>query len=228
MQNIYVVTHAQSQHHIENRVGGWYDTGLTALGQRQAKAAAARLETLTSHSKTSAPKMNSLPYLISSDLKRAAETADIIGHALGTTSILDPGFRENSYGAADGKPQAWLDERITMAPDDNRLDHLVVTGAESKRSFITRIYKSMNALQKSSLADAAAAHTDTDTTIIIVTHGYALTFVIAAWIGLKIEDAGYVNFTAAPAGITHLYQDDGFRNKGVKVLNDTRHLGGMG
>ena len=202
MQNVFVVTHAQSQHHLEDRVGGWYDTGLTDLGRRQAKAAAKRLDRLTSGTNIS---------LVSSDLKRASETAEIIGAVLGSSVSLDKGLRENSYGEADGKPQSWLDERIVVAPEDDRLDHIVVAGAESKRTFIERIYGSMSQLPLSS-------------DVVIVTHGYALTFVIAYWIGMRIEDAAYVNFAATPAGITHLMKDDFFRNNAVKFLNNAAHL----
>lgn len=202
MQNIFVVTHAQSQHHVEGRVGGWYDTGLTDFGKAQAKAVAGRLENLTSKANIG---------IVSSDLKRASETADIIGSVLGSHVSLDKGLRENSYGDADGKPQSWLEERIVVAPEHDRLDHIVVGGAESKRTFIERIYGSMSKLPVSS-------------DMVIVTHGYALTFVIAHWIGMGIENAAYVNFAATPAGITHLKKDDFFRNKAVKFLNDTSHL----
>lgn len=202
MQNIFVVTHAQSQHHLEKRVGGWYDTGLTELGKRQAGAAAKRLVTLCSGRDTC---------IVSSDLKRAAETASIIGESLGASVSFDAKLRENSYGEADGKPQSWLDERIMVAPEHDRLDHIVVSGAESKRTFIQRIYNSMSQLPSSS-------------DVIIVTHGYALTFVIASWVGLRIDDAGYVNFSATPGGITHLKKDDFFRNNAVIFLNDVSHL----
>lgn len=204
MQNIFVVTHTQSHHHIEGRVGGWYDTGLTELGRQQAGAVAARLETLVSGADT---------YLVSSDLMRASETAGVIGARLGVPVSLDKGFRENTYGEADGKPQAWLDKRMTVAPEHDRLDHIVVNQAESKRAFITRIYEAMTRLPDAS-------------EIIIVTHGYALTFVVANWIGLRLSDAGHVNFAASPGGITHLKQDDFFRNKAVMTLNDVSHLPG--
>lgn len=46
MKTLYVVTHPQSIHHVEKKVGGWYDTSLTDLGHRQAKAIAARLTAL--------------------------------------------------------------------------------------------------------------------------------------------------------------------------------------
>ena len=204
MQNIFVVTHAQSEHHLENRVGGWYDTGLTALGRKQAKAAADRIAELLAGREVC---------VICSDLKRAAETAGIIAGRLSVSASPDKGFRENSYGKADGKSQSWLDDRIIPAPEDNRLDHIVVEGAESKRAFIARIYKSMSMLP-------------TVSDVVIVTHGYALTFVIASWIGMRLEDAAYVNFAASPGGISHLKKDDFFKNNAVVFLNETAHLNG--
>ena len=62
---------------------------------------------------------------------------------------------------------------------------------------------------------------------VVVTHGYALTFVIAYWIGMRVEDASYVNFAATPAGIMHLKKDDFFRNNAVEFLNDASHLKGI-
>ena len=59
---------------------------------------------------------------------------------------------------------------------------------------------------------------------IIVTHGYALTFIIAHWIGMPLESATHVNFSASPGGLTHLVEDDFFRNRAVKMLNDVTHL----
>jgi probable phosphoglycerate mutase len=206
MQNIFVVTHAQSEHHVERRVGGWYDTDLTKFGVAQAEATASRLRQLISDPN---------PALISSDLKRASETASIIGDELGVPVSLDAGLRENSYGEAEGRAQTWLDQRIVAAPDHNRLDHIVVKGAESKRTFVDRIYNSMANLPET-------------TNTIIVTHGYALTFVISYWIGLPLEHAEYVNFSASPAGITHLAQGGFFQNKVVHFISDTSHLPHIG
>jgi Histidine phosphatase superfamily (branch 1) len=36
VQNIYVVTHPEATHHIEDRVGGWFDSELTDKGLGQA------------------------------------------------------------------------------------------------------------------------------------------------------------------------------------------------
>jgi len=202
MRNIYVVTHTQSEHHIDGLVGGWYDTGLTSFGQEQAQTVAKRLDMLVSRFDVG---------LVSSDLKRASETAKIIGDRVGVSAMLVTGLRENSYGLADGKKQNWLDERIIAASDHDRLDHVVVEGAESKRTFVERIYASMGALPEKS-------------DVIIVTHGYALTFVIASWVGMRIEDTGYINFRATPGGLTHMQEDDFYRNRAVQFINDVSHL----
>ena len=125
MKDIYVVAHAQSQHHVDRVVGGWFDTGLTPLGERQAAAAAKRLRTLLDAQSAT---------IVSSDLKRAAETAAIIGARLGQPVALDPDLREMSYGSAGGRPQAWMREHESFAPrTGDRMDHRSVPDGESRR-----------------------------------------------------------------------------------------------
>ena len=204
MKNIYVVTHTESVHHVEGNVGGWYDTGLTKQGESQAKRAAERLQDLI---KPETPKITS------SDLLRAKETAEFIGSAFGCEVQTTPDLREMSYGIAEGRPQLWLDERILPAPDDNRLDHLSIEGGETKRDFILRIYRALDEIVRGDVP----AH-------VVVTHGFALTFIVARWIEMPIESAGFVNFRASSGGITHLQLDDFWRNRGVILLNDTTHL----
>ena len=59
---------------------------------------------------------------------------------------------------------------------------------------------------------------------VIVTHGFAVTFVLASWIRMPIESLGYVNFRAASGSITLLREDDYFHNRQVVSLGDMRHL----
>ncbi|ASY71586.1 hypothetical protein EFR01_58730 [Sinorhizobium fredii] len=59
---------------------------------------------------------------------------------------------------------------------------------------------------------------------IIVTHGFALTFVIAAWIKMPLDAAGYVSFPARSGSITHLRQDDFWKSRSVVILADVSHL----
>jgi len=204
MKNIYVVTHTESIHHVEKKVGGWYDTGLTENGKHRAQRVATRLQEGFKVSK---------PTITSSDLLRAKETADVLASTLGSRVELDSRLREMSYGIAEGRSNRWLQERITIAPDDNRLHHRHIDGGETKAEFLARIYEAM---------DEIIAHENPNQ--IIVTHGFALTFVIARWIGMPAEAAGLVNFQGRSGGITHLQQDDYWRNRGVKLLNDLSHF----
>jgi len=59
---------------------------------------------------------------------------------------------------------------------------------------------------------------------IIVTHGVALTFVVAAWIKMPIESLGHVGFKVRSGSITTLHEDDLYRGRRVIRLGDTRHL----
>lgn len=64
---------------------------------------------------------------------------------------------------------------------------------------------------------------------IIVTHGFALTFVaaawiVAAWIGMPLEAVGFVNFTVPSGSITHLRQDNYWCNRAVTSLGDVCFL----
>lgn len=88
-----------------------------------------------------------------------------------------------------------------------------VAGAETKWSFATRVYACMERI----LAGCAEHQ-------VIVTHGFAATFVLATWIKMLIEAAGYVNFRVSSGSVTELRQDDYLRNRQIVRLNDVTHL----
>lgn len=206
MRNVFVVVHTESQHHIEGRVGGWYDSELSPFGHEQAQQVAAEIHSLVP---AGAPCS-----VHSSDLARAAQTAEPIASLLGAELVKDPGLREMSYGAAEGRPEAWLKDRFVPAPPHNRLDHdSGIDDAETKRQFALRIYDAVDRI-----LDEDVEHQ------VIVTHGFALTFVVMAWARVPIEAAAWVNLASTPGGITHLNEDDFFHNRGVRFLNKTAHL----
>jgi probable phosphoglycerate mutase len=207
MKHLYVVTHPQSQHHTEGRVGGWYDRGLTELGRRQAAAIGERLRELIPED---APAE-----LYSSDLLRASQTAEAIARCIGVPMQITADLRENSYGEAEGQSQAWLDARFIFPPKSgNRLDHRYgIAGAESRRELAGRMYRAMEGILTSPCAHQ-----------IIVTHGFALTFVVAAWVKMPLEAAGYIAVKSTSGGITQLLEDDVFHNRAIVSLNDTTHL----
>jgi probable phosphoglycerate mutase len=209
MRSLYVVTHPESGHHVSGLVGGWHDDGLTVRGLRQAARIAARIRELVPAGSSSE--------IYSSDLVRAAQTAALIAQALDTEPVLTRGLREISYGSAEGRPQAWLDERFLPPPPlgDRMNHHDGLVGSESRRDFASRVYDAV-----AEILTSPCSHQ------VIVTHGFALTFVVAAWIHLPLDAAGYVNMRASSGGITLLVEDDFFHNRSVVNLNDTSHLTG--
>lgn len=207
MKHLYVVTHPQSRHHTEGLVGGWYDSGLTDLGLRQAASIGQRIRELLPED---APAE-----LHSSDLVRAYRTAEVIARRIRAPIQTTADLREISYGDAEGKPRSWLDERFVHAPRiGNRMDHRYgIPGAESKRESGQRIYRAMDRI----LASPCSYQ-------IVVTHGFALTFVVAAWIKMPLDSAGYIAVRSTSGGITHLFEDDVFHNRGIVSVDEASHL----
>ncbi|WDZ75169.1 histidine phosphatase family protein [Ensifer adhaerens] len=205
MKDLFVVTHTESVHHLEGKVGGWYDTDLTARGRQDAEATAERLMDLIGGGDVE---------IHSSDLRRASGTADAIARRFQRPVMETADLREISYGVAGGRPQAWLDAHYSPAPDDNRLDHdCGIEGAETRRDVALRVFPCVDAIVERPCG-----------TQIIVTHGFTLTLVIAAWMKIPIDATGFLSFPAKSGSITHLRRDDFFRNRAVVSLADVSHL----
>ncbi|MEM7349300.1 MAG: histidine phosphatase family protein [Acidobacteriota bacterium] len=200
MAKLYAITHTEATHHVERRVGGWYDSELTQSGHEHAERIAEAL----------LARLDDPPHLYSSDLKRAEQTANPIADAFNTTARLDGDLREVGCGVAEGKASGWLDERIVFPPrDGERLDHKICEGAETRRTAATRIYRFMDRL-------LAAEHDSA----IVVTHGFAVTFVISAWLGIPIEGLGHIVYRADPGSITTLDLDIRWGSRRLVNLNE--------
>lgn len=164
MRTVYVVTHPEVTHHTDGVVGGWHDSKLTALGVRDAASIAKAL-------RESIPDGSHVE-LFSSDLQRARQTANAVSELLGIEPVLDRRLHEKSYGEAEGKPQEWLEERFVPPPAvGDRMEHDEgIRGAETRVAFARRIYAAMAEVLQSRCQQQ-----------IIVTHGFAVTFVVASW-----------------------------------------------
>lgn len=197
-------------HHVSEVVGGWFDSELTERGRGQAGLIAERIRELVPD--------DSAVELYSSDLTRSAQTARAIAERLGVEPTLMTGLREKSCGEAEGRAQTWLEERFAPPPPagDRMNHHEGIEGAETKHEFASRIYDAVRTILSSPCSHQ-----------VLVTHGFALTFVVAAWIHMPLESAGYVNVRSNSGGITVLEQDDFLHNRTVVSLNDTSHLAAM-
>jgi len=88
--HVHLVRHGQSTWNREGRLQGQaVHPGLTALGQTQAESAAAILSDV----------VDGPAALWSSDLVRAAQTAEVVGRRLGLPVRHDDGLREHGEGA---------------------------------------------------------------------------------------------------------------------------------
>lgn len=206
MRTVYVVTHPEATHHVDRLVGGQYDSDLTDRGRAHADRVADEL----------AARVSDAPVEVrSSDLLRTRVTAQRVADRLHTAVHLDPRLREKSYGDAGGKPQAWLDARFVPPPlAGERMRHDEgIAGAETKWDLAVRVYAAMADVLSSSVSQQ-----------VVVTHGMAATFVLAAWIEMPVEAAGRVAFRFTPGGITTLKEDDYFHNRTVRELNFVGYL----
>lgn len=88
--HLYLARHGETVWNIEARVQGWGDSPLTETGIRQAEALADRLADIP------------LVAVYSSDLGRAASTAEIVAKRHGLKVETMPAFREMSWGDWEG------------------------------------------------------------------------------------------------------------------------------
>ncbi len=92
--HVHLIRHGQSTWNREGRLQGQaVHPGLTALGQSQAGSAAAIL----------AGVVDGPAALWSSDLVRAAQTAEVVGRRLGLPVQHDDALREQGLGALEGR-----------------------------------------------------------------------------------------------------------------------------
>lgn len=114
------------------RCGGDLDVPLTALGRQQARAVAERIARLD-------PPVH---LIVTSDLKRNRETADIIARSLGTdvTMLVQPAFSERRLGEWNLRPiaetQPWFEARRTPP------------GGESDDEFTYRVADAVRAIKR--------------------------------------------------------------------------------
>lgn len=205
-RRLIVVEHPEATHHVEGHVGGWFDSELTEQERERAGAVAERLRALVSAGEPAE--------VWSSDLRRAAETAEMVAGRLQVRPVLLPGLREVSYGVAEGRPEALLHARFVPPPAvGDRMDHDVgIEGAETCRQVATRVY----AATEQALASPCRKQ-------VVVTHGFALTFVVSAFVGMPLGAAGRIGVRSTSGGTTGLEKDGRFHDRTIVSVDDVSH-----
>lgn len=85
--------HGETAWNVRRVIQGWRGTGLNALGLRQASLAAGRFRKM-------GPRID---YIVSSDLKRAMQTAMALGKALRLPVVARQDLRERNFGDWEGR-----------------------------------------------------------------------------------------------------------------------------
>lgn len=164
---LYLLRHGQTDWNRERRLQGWLETELNATGRAQAAKQAQLMKDRLSPSEL-------LP-LFSSPLKRAAETAKILGDALGSVPIYDDRLREIQMGAWQGLTHAEVASRWPDHYSAHKTDfHLSLNTIDGEKlaAFARRLDSVLTALAGPS---------------ILVTHGIALQFIRGRLLGLDLE-----------------------------------------
>ena len=114
--DLYLVRHGETESNKQKRYQGWTESPLSTLGIRQAEMVGFFL---------AAQKIEGL---YSSDLKRAVNTARVIGVSSGLEPVVTPLLREIHFGEWEGQTfneiektwgneiSAWLDDPFHVAP----------------------------------------------------------------------------------------------------------------
>ena len=203
VQNLILVRHGQAEHHLGGVTGGWTDLPLTDRGRADAAATARFLA-----ERSPFP----LRSLLSSDLKRASQTAEIISAAVGLPLELSPSLRELNNGVAAERTTADA-KALELPRTQPDLDWVPYPEAESWRMMYERVASFCAGLEAEG-RDAC----------VVVGHGHAMICLINWFLGLTSdENLTKLMYELRPCSISHLRADpDGSRR--VVRLNDVSHL----
>lgn len=153
---LYLVRHGESTWNVEGRLQGQtHEPRLTERGRAQAQDAGRRLQ----HCE--------VRRILSSDLARAVETAEILGEALGLPVGTTPLLREQALGDMEGKIAMEL--RAEPTPPGEDISEIRWGGGESLQDVWLRLSSFVDGLRDEDAAGDA----------ILVSHGDTLRVLLA-------------------------------------------------
>ena len=153
LRRLILLRHGQTDYNIDGRMQGHIDSNLTAEGHDQAAAAAPVLAEL-------APDR-----VISSDLRRAVDTAEVVAAACGVPVKFDARLRETHLGHWQGRTVAEIDRDYPGAIAEWRSDPAwAPPGGESRIAVVARSRPVVDELE----AEFADARSET---VLLVAHG---------------------------------------------------------
>jgi len=169
---VYLVRHGQSEWNVRRLTQGQTThPALTALGREQAAGAAEAIAADLARLGLSAAR------LVTSDLVRAVETAQIVGERIGLVPELDARLREQHLGELEGR--SYEDSWARAELHDWSDPELPLAGGESVGQVRRRLA-------------AVLAKLAPGTTTVLVSHGDAIRSAVAHLLGQSLTDAPWV------------------------------------
>ena len=160
--NWYFVRHGEIQANVKKIYAGWSEEGLTRKGRQEAAEAAKIVSNFNIDS------------IYTSPLKRAVQTAEIIGDFLKKSPILEEGFKELRLGIWEGMgeeeitrqfPEKW--KIWTTSPAE-----LILEGRETLQELVERVLAGLKRVKQR----------EVDGSVLVVTH-VAIIRVLLLYVG---------------------------------------------
>jgi probable phosphoglycerate mutase len=211
---LWLIRHGESQGNLEQRIQGWDDSPLTDLGRQQARLVAQRLA-----------QEAQLSEIISSPLRRAAETAELIGQALSLPVRFDRRLNEYNFGPLNGMTRQDIARDYPQVPLAWKANEFweLLPGEEGDPAFEARVKAAINQIVTEMAEETAAA---------VVTHGGTLNACLRTCLG--IVDRGWRTFAFDNASVSLLQIQTSTRqasamdttrtNYRILLLNDISHV----
>lgn len=166
LRRLVLLRHGQTEHNVAGRMQGHVDSQLTERGLAQAAGVAPEIARF-------APDR-----LISSDLRRAVDTADVVGAACGRPVKLDPRLRETHLGEWQGRSVAEIEESWPGAIAVWRSDPgWTPPGGESRIEVVRRSRPVVDELDEEFASDL-------DATVVLVAHGGLIAGLVSGLLGM--------------------------------------------
>ena len=201
LKKLFLCRHGESEYNAKGIIQGHIDTYLTAKGIVQAKLAGEFL------------KIFNIQKIYTSDLRRAYQTATIIGDILGIEPQVDERIREMNFGDWEGRSydeifisnkeewEKWLKNPVACP----------LPSQEEFHKFEERIKDFLNDIKKQK-----------EERVLIVGHGGSIQGMICIETGIGLENLWALRHTNT--GISLLEYDNPHINAVLKFFNYSHHL----
>lgn len=166
LNRIVLWRHGRTEWNAQHRWQGQSDIPLDIIGKAQAEAAAEKLASLHPSK------------IVSSDLMRAAQTAQFLSHVTGLEVVLDNRLRETSGGLWEGLTYSEIDQQHGQSLRNWQQDITVPAGVtgETRGEVAKRVAEAISDYAK-----------DTAGTLVVATHGGSARAATLELLGLPMK-----------------------------------------